>query len=528
MVAAAGEQTQKHPTMAEVCTIQKTFRLLSLISMKFLILFSFPQILEELKKMKDIAIPIAAINLVSYMKSMVSVSFLGRLGRLELAGGALAIGFTNITGYSVLSGLALGMEPISSQASGSQNFVLLSSTLLRAILMLLFASIPIAILWPYLQPILLLLRQDPSVASVAADYCLFSLPDLIANSLLQPIRIHLRSQGNPQPLMYSSLLASLLHLPLTFFLTKTLGVPGVSVAAFTTNFNTLLFLLAYLIITRTRTTDKSEPLYTPLLSTDTGSLKSGWGQLIKLALPSCLAVCLEWWWYELMTLASGYLNNPRVTLATSAIVIQTTSLMYTLPTTLSTAVSSRIGNELGAGQPNRARAAAAGAMGLAAAGSCISLAWATLGREAWGKVFTDDFEVLKLTKTVLPIIGLCELANCPQTTGCGVMRGSARPAVGAAINFFSFYVVGAPVSLLLAFVLDMGFVGLCLGLLTAQIMCALSIVLVTWRTDWNKEAMKALNLVGGGEEETNKAKIEGSKPIKRRGSCEFPKEVVGV
>ncbi|ONK78688.1 uncharacterized protein A4U43_C02F21400 [Asparagus officinalis] len=457
--------------------------------------------------MKDVALPIAAINIISYMKSMVSVAFLGRLGPLELAGGALAIGFTNITGYSVLSGLALGMEPISSQAYGSHNFALLSSTLRRAVLMLLLVSAPIAVLWLHLLPILLLLQQDPSVASVAAQYCLFSLPDLIANSLLQPIRIHLRSQGNPQPLMYSSLLSSLLHLPLTYFLTKTLGVPGVSVAAFATNFNTLLFILAYMVITKTSADHKSEHLYDALPSKDTSSLKSGWGPLIKLALPSCLAVCLEWWWYELMTLASGYLSNPRVSLAASAIVIQTTSLMPVPP--------------------------AAGAMGLAAAGSCIALRGATLGREAWGRVFTDDTEVLKLTKTVLPIIGLCELANCPQTTGCGVLRGSARPSTGAAINFYSFYVVGAPVALLLAFVFNLGFVGLCIGLLTAQITCAALIGVVTWRTNWHKEAMKATDLVGRGEEENEEVvkmvKEEGSITVAGRGgSGQFLEEASGA
>ncbi|RWW09480.1 hypothetical protein BHE74_00048593 [Ensete ventricosum] len=49
-----------------------------------------------------------------------------------------------------------------------------------------------------------------------------------------------------------------------------------------------------------------------------------------------------------MTVASSYLSEPRVSLATAAIVIQTTSLMDTLPTMLSTSVSARVGNELGA------------------------------------------------------------------------------------------------------------------------------------------------------------------------------------
>ncbi|KAL9410279.1 hypothetical protein AB3S75_044111 [Citrus x aurantiifolia] len=241
---AASQNPPKYPTMSEV--------------------------LDELKRMTDIGFPIAAMSLVNYLKNMVLVVCMGRLGSLELAGGALAIGFTNITGYSVLSGLAMGMEPL----------------------------------------------------------C---------------------GQGHE------------------------------------------------------------------------------WGILIRLAIPSCMAVCLEWWWYEFMTILAGYLHNPQAALATSALVIQTTSLMYTLPMALSSSVSTRVGNELGAGRPEKARLATVVAIGLALLVSLFGLLGTTLGREAWGRVFTNDVQVLELTKTVLPIIGLCELANCPQTTSCGILRGSARP-----------------------------------------------------------------------------------------------------
>ncbi|XP_038974075.1 protein DETOXIFICATION 55-like [Phoenix dactylifera] len=456
------------------------------------------EVLEELKRMKAIGLPIIAINLVGYLKGMVSVVFMGRLGRLELAGGALAVGFTNITGYSVLAGLAMGMEPICSQAFGSRNLPLAARTLRRTILMLLAASVPIAMLWINLQAVMLALHQDPDVARVAARYCRFALPDLAANSLLHPVRIYLRSKGMPRPLMWCLSLAFALHVPLTAVLSSALGVAGVAIATFITNFDTIIFLLAYV----TYAGIPDDPIYAPLppLPTSAPSKPTAeWASLLRLALPSCLGVCLEWWWYELMTMASGYLSKPHVTLATSAIVIQTTSLMYTLPVTLSASVSARVGNELGAGRPRRARAAAAAAMGLAVFGSCLALLWTILGREAWGRVFTEDVEVLELTKTVLPVIGLCELANCPQTTGCGVLRGSARPAVGAVINLYSFYLVGAPVAIVLAFGLDWGFVGLCLGLLAAQVVCAISVTSVAFHTDWDSEASKALHLVGTGE-----------------------------
>ncbi|KAH0776367.1 hypothetical protein KY290_007778 [Solanum tuberosum] len=46
-------------------------------------------------------------------------------------------------------------------------------------------------------------------------------------------------------------------------------------------------------------------------------------------------------------------------------------------------------------------------------------------------MFTNDQDILTLTSLVLPIIGLCEIGNCPQTTGCGVLRGTAMPKVGS-------------------------------------------------------------------------------------------------
>ncbi|KAE8076794.1 hypothetical protein FH972_015419 [Carpinus fangiana] len=469
MVAAA-EKPEKYPTVQEVR--------------------------EELKRMTDIGFPVAATSILGYLKNMILVVCMGRLGSLELAGGALAIGFTNITGYSVLSGLAMGMEPLCSQAFGSRNFSMLSLTLQRTILMLLFASFSIALLWINLEPLMLSLHQNPDITRVASLYCRFAIPDLFANSLLHPLRIYLRSKGTTWPLMWSNLLAIILHIPITIFLAFNLrlGVQGIAISTFITNFNTLFFLAGYILYTaRAAAAADQEPLYMPLSSSPGGE---EWMKLLGLAIPSCLGVCLEWWWYEFMTILTGYLQNPRVALAASAIVIQTTSLMYTLPTALSASVSTRVGNELGARRPDRARLATMVAIGLALVSSVVGLVLTTVGRERWGKVFTKDGEVLELTMRVLPIIGVCELANCPQTTSCGILRGSARPGVGAGINFYAFYLVGAPVAVVLGFVWKLGFVGLCYGLLAAQIACAVSILAVVYKTDWERESLKAKDLVG--------------------------------
>ncbi|CAN7101760.1 hypothetical protein BRARA_F02950 [Brassica rapa] len=463
---------------------------------------TMPEVVEEMKKIWDISFPVAAMSLLNYLKNMTSVACMGRLGSLELAGGALAIGFTNITGYSVLSGLATGMEPLCGQAIGSKNPSLASLTLKRTIFLLLLASLPISLLWLSLQPLMLILRQQEDITRVASLYCSFSLPDLLANSFLHPLRIYLRCKGTTWPLMWCTLISVLLHLPITAFFTFyiSLGVAGVAVSSFLTNFISLLLLLCYIYLEEHKSdkTSSSLCLKMPLLQSSSRNSCNDevWSTLIKFAVPSCIAVCLEWWWYEFMTVLAGYLPEPRVALAAAAIVIQTTSLMYTIPTALSAAVSTRVSNELGAGRPEKARTAAAVAVVAAVAVSVFGLVGTTVGRKAWGRVFTADGFVLELTAAVLPVIGACELANCPQTTSCGILRGSARPRVGAKINFYAFYVVGAPVAVILAFVWGLNFMGLCYGLLGAQIVCAISILTVVYKTDWNKESLKAHDLVG--------------------------------
>lgn len=459
------------------------------------------QVAEELKELWGMAFPITAMNCLVYIRAVVSVLFLGRLGSLELAGGALSIGFTNITGYSVLVGLASGLEPVCSQAYGSQNWDLLSLSLHRMIFILFLATIPISLLWINLGPIMIFMGQDREVTSMAALYCIYSLPDLLTNTILQPLRVYLRSQRVTKPMMYCTLVAVMFHVPLNYWLVMVMGwgVAGVAVASVVTNLNMAVMMAAYVVVKERERGDGRVVKW--WWEGKAVGVIEGVGPLLGLAVPSCLGICLEWWWYEIVTVLSGYLPNPKVAVAATGIMIQTTSLMYTVPMALAGCVSARVGNELGAWKPYKARLAARVALGCAFVIGVINVIWTVIFRESWGKLFTPDESVTVLVASVMPIMGLCELGNCPQTTGCGILRGTARPAVGARINLGSFYFVGTPVAVGLAFGLKFGFSGLWYGLLSAQIACAMWILYsVLGCTDWEGEALKAKKLSGGGVE----------------------------
>ncbi|RWW48915.1 hypothetical protein BHE74_00044980 [Ensete ventricosum] len=446
-----------------------------------------PRVVEEMRAIGAISVPAALTGLVLYSRAMVSTLFLGYLGELELASGSLSIGFANITGYSVLSGLAMGMEPICGQAFGAKQRNLLGLTLQRAILLLLSASVPISFLWRNMRRILSWCGQDEQIASAAHVFITFAIPDLFLLSFLHPLRVYLRSQNLTFPVTCCSFVSVALHVPLNYLLVVRLrmGIAGVALAMVWTNLNLFVCLLLFVLCSGACKDSWVRPSMTCL---------RGWSALLKLAVPSCVSVCLEWWWYELMILLSGLLPNPKAAVASMGILIQTTSLVYVFPSALSFGVSARVGNVLGANHPAKARTATMVSLACALVLGLAAMAFTSSMRHQWGRLFTDDAEILKLTTLALPIAGLCELGNCPQTTGCGVLRGSARPTTGANINLGSFYLVGTPVAVLLGFFRRMGFPGLWLGLLAAQASCATLMAYALARTDWMVEAEKAREL----------------------------------
>ncbi|CAK7322526.1 unnamed protein product [Dovyalis caffra] len=197
-------------------------------------------------------------------------------------------------------------------------------------------------------------------------------------------------------------------------------------------------------------------------------LFEGWKSLLSLAIPSCILVCLEWWWYEIMILLCGLLLNARATVASMGILIQTTGLIYIFPSSLSFGVSTRVGNELGANNPQKAKLAAIVGLSSRFVLGFTALRFAVTVRKVWVTMFTEDAKIIALASMVLPIIGLCELGNCSQTRGCGVLRGMARHKVGANINLGCFYLVVMPVAVWLSFYASFDFKGLWFGLLAAQ------------------------------------------------------------
>ncbi|KAK1428057.1 hypothetical protein QVD17_16884 [Tagetes erecta] len=447
------------------------------------------KVVEELILLGTSACPVAATTYLVFSKSIISMLFLSHIGKSELAGVVLAIGFANVSCVSIMKGLCLGMDPICFQAYGAKRFAVLSQTYLRTLFLLLFISIPIAFLWLNIEPVLHTLGQDPSITKVAATYLVFSLPELPAQAHLLPLRSFLRAQGLNSPTTIVATFATILHLLINYFLVSylKLGIMGIALAStsFTYNMNLGLVLYVYM---------SNVAIKPSITKTNIASILKGWGPLLSLAIPSVCSVCLEWWLYEIILFLSGYFENPQSCVAATGIIMQLAGIVYVLPCSLSLSISQRVGHELGGGQPAHAQRAAAIGLTIASIYGLMIFGLYFSLRNVLGLLYTNETEILIMLSSALPVMGLAEVGNALQTAACGVLTGSARPKVGVKINIAAFYLIGLPMSIMLAFKFKVGYLGLWVGMFASQTACALLMVYTLIKTDWMDQAKRAEEL----------------------------------
>ncbi|KAK4771389.1 hypothetical protein SAY87_031921 [Trapa incisa] len=473
---------------------------------------------SELKLQREIAVPLVAMNLAWFAKLTITTLFLGRLGKLHLAGGTLGFTFANVTGFSVLNGLCGSMEPICGQAYGAKNFKLLRKTLLMTVLLLLAVSALISFLWLYVDKILIAFGQQKEIAAVARSYLLYLLPDLAVTSFLCPLKAYLSTQGITVPTMLASWLALAVHVPVNILLVKTMGIKGVSTAVWATDLIVVVVLGLYVAVMEInrRSKEVEEEWRGP---TATGHWHWGlqdWARLLKLSGPCCLTTCLEWWCYEILVLLTGNLRDAERTVGALAIVLNFDYLLFSVMLSLSTCASIRVSNSLGANRAVEARRSAHISAGLGVVTGLVGASIMVSARGVWGQLFSHDKGTIDCVKRMLLLMAAIEVVNFPLQVCGGILRGTARPWLAMYASLGGFYLVALPLGVVLAFRVRLGLGGLLAGFLVGTFVCLGLLTVFVAGINWDKEADKAQALASNGDavgadiDNPNRPKIEAA------------------
>uniref|UniRef100_A0A3B5LY46 Solute carrier family 47 member 4 n=1 Tax=Xiphophorus couchianus TaxID=32473 RepID=A0A3B5LY46_9TELE len=318
--------------------------------------------------------------------------------------------FCGRLGNDVMAGYGLA-----SATFGGRNLLQVGVILQRSVIILLLFCLPCWGLLINAQPILLCVGQDPEVARYLT----------VINMLHQT--------GIILPQLYTAAVANVANVATNYLLLYwlNLGVSGSAVANTLSQIYICSFLFAYI---------RWKRLHVKTWEGWSVESLQEWGSYMKLALPSTLMKCFEWWVYELGGFFAGMLSEDE--LAAQHAVIMIAFLTYMVGPTGPQSRADSVGNALGAG--DRARALLTSKVSFCLAATFAVVEGVVLGcsKTVIGFIFTSDH--LRLSESE----AACRLTYVSWLQGVctGIFLGTGKQKIPAVANFVGYYCIGLTLS----------------------------------------------------------------------------------
>lgn len=379
------------------------------------------------------ALPIWACHLLELSLNVVSVFSLGHLGTNELAAASLSSMTANVTGFSILVGFISALDSILPGAYTSQP-KMVGLYAQRMMVIVVYLLVPISLVWYFSENILLALGQEPIVAALAAQYLrtlAFGVPGYAG---FEVCRRYLQAQGLMHAPTMVLLVASPINVLLNWLLvwgpdSFRLGFLGAPIASVISMW--LMCILGFL-----------QCYVAPRVAWDGWSTLAftGLEPLVKLGVAGTLAMCSEWWSWEIVGLVTSKLGT--IALASQSVLLVCSSISYQLPYALSAAVAVRIGNLLGAAQADHARISSDMGILLSILAGILNSTFFLVTRSWIGWTFSEDQAVVELVTSIVPLLALFQVADGICGVIGGILRGTGQQGAGAIINLTGYYVIG--------------------------------------------------------------------------------------
>ncbi|KAI9266662.1 mate-domain-containing protein [Phascolomyces articulosus] len=448
--------------------------------------FDAPSIPKELWVLVKTSTPVILAYMLQNSLQTGCVLIVGRIGAEELAASAFAFMFAMVTGWVLALGGSTALDTLCSQSwTASDNPHEVGVLLQRAYLVLLLLFVPIAVLWFFVEPVLLFLGQEVVLSQMTQVFLRYLTAGAPAYICFEATKKYLQAQGIMHAGTYVLLICSPLNLGLNYlFVWKwNFGFIGAPIATSIIYWLMFILLLCYIVFV---------------------DGAAGWGgfsrralhnwcPFLKLVGPGILMVGTEWIAFEIVALAAGRLGT--TSLAAQSVIMTTDQVLNTIPFGISIATSNRVGNLLGSAWPVGAKISANLSAMLAASIGMIIMIIMLIARDAFGYLFSNEETVVDLVGDVLPWVAAFQIADGVAGSCGGSLRGMGNQHLGAIVNLVSYYILALPLGIYLAFQHDLGLAGLWVGQCVALFLVGCVEWLIILRTNWNREVDKCFERV---------------------------------
>ncbi|XP_076590617.1 multidrug and toxin extrusion protein 1-like isoform X2 [Chaetodon auriga] len=326
--------------------------------------------------------------------------------------------------------------------------------------------------------------QDPEVARIAQLYITGFLPAVPAMFLHHLQVSYLQNQGIILPQMYTAAVANIANMVTNyiFLYWLDLGVSGSAAANTLSQIYICASLFAYIWWKKLHVTTWG--------GWSIESLQE-WGSYMKLAIPSTLMKCFEWWVYEFGGFFAGMLSEDE--LAAQHAVMMVSFITYMFPLGIQAAACARVGNALGAG--DTARAILTCKMSLSLAGSFALAEGLVLAstKSVIGFIFTSDEKIIGLVSHLMNAYCFLQFFDGLVCVCTGIFLGTGKQKIPAVANFIGYYGIGLSLCVTLMFVAKLRVLGFWLGLLVCVILQSTLYIIIIFKLNWERMTEEAVD-----------------------------------
>ncbi|CAH2047953.1 unnamed protein product, partial [Thlaspi arvense] len=447
----------------------------------------------EMKFLFHLAAPAIFVYVINNGMSILTRIFAGHVGSSELAAASLGNSGFNMFTYGLLLGMGSAVETLCGQAHGAHRYEMLGVYLQRSTVVLIITCLPMSLLFIFSNPLLNTLGEPEQVASMASLFVYGMIPVIFAYAVNFPIQKFLQSQSIVTPSAYISAATLVIHLVLSWVAVYRLGF-GLLALSLIHSLSWWIIVVAQIVYIKMSPRCRR--------SWDGFSWKAfeGLWDFFRLSAASAVMLCLESWYSQILVLLAGLLKNPELALDSLAICMSISAISFMVSVGFNAAASVRVSNELGAGNPRAAAFSTVITTGvsflLAVFEAIVVLSW----RHVISYAFTDSPAVAEAVADLSPFLAITIVLNGIQPVLSGVAVGCGWQAFVAYVNIGCYYIVGIPIGFVLGFTYDMGAKGIWTGMIGGTLMQTIILVIVTFRTDWDKEVEKASSRLDQWEE----------------------------
>ncbi len=445
-----------------------------------------PQWRAELFASCRLGAPLILTNLAQIALLTTNLIYIGQLGAADLAAASLAASLYQACMIFCM-GLVSAVIPLLASTLGKNRYdvrgvqTILQHGLLSAILV----CLPVWLLLWNVEPILLLMDQDPGAAR-QAQYYMHSLQWALLPYLAYIVlRSFLASMEKP---LWSLLIAcgailvnALLGYILIFghFGFPALGTRGAGIA---TGLASLFMFGGLIWIIIRHPHFRRYHVFHRFGNVQGTVLWNMW----KLGIPIAITFTLETLVFYAAVMMMGLIGKAE--LAAHAIAMQISAISYMVPLGFGQVATIRVGLAAGRMQPQAAALAGWTSYGLGVGYMCISACFLWLFPGLLVGIFLDAHDpqnvvVMALAAQFITLAALFQIGDGAQAVAAGMLRGLHDTRTPMLLALLGYWILGVPIGAFLAFKLDMGGVGIWIGLITG-----LSIVAVLLTLRWQHRA----------------------------------------